>query len=34
MAQKLSGRCGCGAIQYECNVDAVLTLNCHCRDCQ
>jgi hypothetical protein len=34
MAQRLSGGCACGAIRYECNVDPVLMLNCHCRDCQ
>jgi hypothetical protein len=34
MAKKLSGGCACGAIHYECNVDPVLMLNCHCRDCQ
>ena len=34
MVQKLSGGCACGAIHYECNVDPVLMLNCHCRDCQ
>jgi hypothetical protein len=34
MTQKLSGGCACGTIHYECNVDPVLMLNCHCRDCQ
>jgi hypothetical protein len=34
MTQKISGGCACGAIHYECNVDPVLMLNCHCRDCQ
>ena len=34
MAQKISGGCACGAIHYECNVDPVVMLNCHCRDCQ
>jgi hypothetical protein len=34
MAQKLSGGCACGAIHYECSVDPVVMLNCHCRDCQ
>lgn len=34
MAQKLSGGCACGAIRYECNVDPVVSLNCHCRNCQ
>jgi hypothetical protein len=34
MTQMLSGGCACGAIRYECNVDPVAMLNCHCRDCQ
>ena len=34
MARKISGGCACGAIRYECNADPVVTLNCHCRDCQ
>ena len=34
MTQKISGGCACGAIHYECNVDAVVMMNCHCRDCQ
>ncbi len=34
MAQQLSGGCACGAIHYECNVDPIIMLNCHCRDCQ
>ena len=34
MAQVISGGCACGAIRYECNVDPVVMLNCHCRDCQ
>src|SRR6266446_2315289 len=34
MAAKLSGGCACRAIRYECNVDPVIMLNCHCRDCQ
>jgi hypothetical protein len=34
MPQKLSGKCACGAVEYECNVDPVLMFNCHCRDCQ
>ena len=34
MTQKISGGCACGAIQYQCNADPVLMLNCHCRDCQ
>ncbi len=34
MAGTISGGCACGAIRYECDVDPVLMLNCHCRDCQ
>ena len=34
MTQKISGGCACGAIHYECNVDPVVMVNCHCRDCQ
>jgi len=34
MAKKISGGCICGAIQYECDADPLLMLNCHCRDCQ
>jgi hypothetical protein len=34
MAQKISGGCACGAIHYECDVDPVVMMNCHCRDCQ
>ncbi len=26
--------CACGAIRYECSADPVMSLNCHCRDCQ
>jgi len=29
-----SGSCQCGAVRYECAVEAVFTGNCHCRDCQ
>ena len=29
-----SGGCQCGAVRYECAVEAVFTGNCHCRDCQ
>jgi hypothetical protein len=34
MAQKLSGGCACGAIDYACSASPVIMLNCHCRDCQ
>lgn len=29
-----SGRCACGAIQYESTGEPLLMLHCHCRDCQ
>jgi hypothetical protein len=34
MTQKISGGCACGAVRYECNLDPVVMLNCHCRNCQ
>jgi hypothetical protein len=34
MSQNFAGGCACGAIRFECNVDPVVALNCHCRDCQ
>ena len=34
MPRKLSGRCSCGAIRYECDADPIIMMNCHCRDCQ
>lgn len=30
----LTGRCLCGAITYECEGDAMMTLLCHCTDCR
>jgi hypothetical protein len=30
----IQGGCLCGAVRYQCSVDAVLQFNCHCRDCQ
>jgi hypothetical protein len=30
----IQGGCLCGAVRYQCPVDAVLQFNCHCRDCQ
>jgi len=34
MLSPFSGGCACGAIRYECSADPLITLNCHCRDCQ
>jgi hypothetical protein len=34
MPAPFSGGCSCGAIRYECAADPLITLNCHCRDCQ
>jgi hypothetical protein len=34
MSQKLAGGCACGAIRFECDVDPIIMLTCHCRDCQ
>ena len=34
MMNSFTGRCLCGAVRYEFTGDAVLALNCHCRDCQ
>ena len=31
---KVHGRCHCGAIRYEANVDPQRVTICHCRDCQ
>lgn len=31
---KVDGRCLCGAITYEAEVDPALTTICHCTDCQ
>jgi hypothetical protein len=30
----LSGGCACGAIRYECTTAPMLSVLCHCRDCQ
>ena len=29
-----TGGCACGAVRYECTADPVMSINCHCRDCQ
>jgi hypothetical protein len=34
MELPITGGCACGAIRYECDAEPVLSLNCHCRDCQ
>jgi hypothetical protein len=31
---KVQGRCHCGAIAYEAEVDPAKVNNCHCEDCQ
>ncbi|MFT7244541.1 MAG: hypothetical protein ACI82A_001898 [Candidatus Azotimanducaceae bacterium] len=30
----LTGRCACGAIQFECNADPIFFFLCHCVDCR
>lgn len=34
MPAPFSGGCACGAIRYACTAEPLLSLNCHCRDCQ
>jgi hypothetical protein len=30
----LDGRCMCGSASYSCDAEPMMTLLCHCRDCQ
>lgn len=34
MTTTLCGGCACGAVRYECTSEPVLSVLCHCRDCQ
>jgi hypothetical protein len=34
MGTILRGGCACGAIRYECTSEPMLSVLCHCRDCQ
>lgn len=34
MPAPFSGGCLCGAIRYECSMEPLATIQCHCRDCQ
>jgi hypothetical protein len=34
MNAALRGACACGAVRYECTAEPVLSVLCHCRDCQ
>ena len=34
MSKSYTGGCACGLIRYECSAEPVMSVNCHCRDCQ
>jgi hypothetical protein len=34
MTSRFSGRCACGAVQFEADTAPGMSLQCHCRDCQ
>jgi hypothetical protein len=34
MAAPFTGGCRCGAVRYECSAEPLVTVNCHCHDCQ
>jgi hypothetical protein len=34
MADPITGRCLCGAVQYSCTAEPVMMGHCHCEDCR
>jgi hypothetical protein len=34
IAKTFTGGCLCGTVRYECSVEPIVMLKCHCRDCQ
>jgi hypothetical protein len=34
MPTPFSGGCACRAVRYECTTEPLISLKCHCRDCQ